>query len=87
MFLFAVRVSTTAQSVQRLREGEIFRTTQSLIQWVPGLFPRGKAVGGGVNRPPQSIAEVKEREELYLYSPSGPSWPLLGRTLPFPSVT
>ena len=21
--------------------------------------------------------------ELYLYSPSGPSWPVLGRTLPF----
>jgi hypothetical protein len=32
--------------------------------------------------PPLSSAEVKERVELYLYSPSGPSWPVLGRTLP-----
>jgi hypothetical protein len=24
-----------------------------------------------------SSAEVKERVELYLYSPSGPSWPVL----------
>ena len=29
-----------------------------------------------------SSAEVKVRVELYLFSPSGPSRPLLGRTLP-----
>jgi hypothetical protein len=29
---------------------------------------------------PPSTARVKERVELYLYSPSGPSWPVLGRT-------
>jgi hypothetical protein len=28
--------------------------------------------------PPPSRAEVNERVELYLYSPSGPSWPVLG---------
>jgi len=28
-------------------------------------------------------AEVKERVELYLYSTSGPSWPVIGRTLPY----
>jgi len=27
-----------------------------------------------------SSAEVKERVELYRYSPSGPSWAILGRT-------
>ena len=32
----------------------------------------------GVNHPPPSSVEVKERVELYLYSPSGPSWPVLG---------
>jgi hypothetical protein len=34
--------------------------------------------------PPQSSAEVKEKVELYLYFPSGPSWPVLGWTLPLP---
>jgi len=28
--------------------------------------------------PPPSKTEVKERLELYIYSPSGPSWPVLG---------
>ena len=30
--------------------------------------------GRGVNHPPPSSTEVKERIEPYLYSPSGPSW-------------
>jgi len=34
--------------------------------------------GRGVDHPPLSSAEVKERVELYLFSPSGPSWPVLG---------
>ena len=37
-----------------------------------------KRPGRGVDHPPPSSAEVKERVELYLYSPSGPSWPVLG---------
>ena len=37
----------------------------------------------GVNHPPPPSAEVKERVNLYLYSLSGPSWPVLGLTLPF----
>ena len=32
--------------------------------------------------PTPCSTEVKERVELYPYSPSGPSWPVLGRTLP-----
>jgi hypothetical protein len=35
----------------------------------------------GANHPPPPSAEVKERVELYLYSPSGSSWLVLGRTL------
>jgi hypothetical protein len=48
-----------------------------------GSFPGVKRPGRGVDHPPPTSAEVKERVELYLYSPSGPSWPVLGRTLPF----
>jgi hypothetical protein len=32
-----------------------------------------------VDHPPPSCADVKERVDVYLYAPSGPSWPLLGR--------
>jgi hypothetical protein len=46
-------------------------------------FPGVKRPGRGVDHPPSSSARVKERVELYFYSPSGPSWPVLGRTLPF----
>jgi hypothetical protein len=31
---------------------------------------------------PHSNVEVKERVELYLFSPFGSSWPVLGRNLP-----
>jgi len=40
--------------------------------------------GRGIDHPPLSSAEVKERVGLYLYSPTGPSWPVLGWTLPVP---
>jgi hypothetical protein len=35
-----------------------------------GSFPGVKRLGQGVDHPPPSSAEVKERVELYLYSPS-----------------
>ena len=47
-----------------------------------GSFPGVKRPGRGVDQPPKSIVEVKERVELYLYSRSGPSCPVLGQTLP-----
>jgi hypothetical protein len=50
-------------------------------------FPGVKRPGRGVNHPPATSAEVKERVELYLYSPSGSSWPVLGRVLPLPFTT
>jgi len=37
-----------------------------------GSFPGVKHPGCGVDNPPSSSAEVKERVELYLYSPFGP---------------
>jgi hypothetical protein len=47
-----------------------------------GSFPGEKRPERGVDHPPSSSAEVKERVELYLYSPSGTSWPVIRRTLP-----
>jgi hypothetical protein len=39
-----------------------------------GSFLRVKWLGHGANHPPPSIPKVKERVELYFYSPSGPAW-------------
>ena len=49
-----------------------------------GSFLGVKQTGRGVDQSPPSSAEVKERVELYLCSLSGPSWPVLGWTLPLP---
>jgi hypothetical protein len=55
------------------------------------IFPRGKAAWVWCPLTPPSSAEVKERVELYLYSPSGPSWPDIGwplaLTLPYIYIT
>ena len=40
--------------------------TQPPVQRVLGLFPGVKRLGRGIDRPPTSRAEVKERVELYL---------------------
>jgi hypothetical protein len=61
----------------------------ALVQTCPGAHPASHTVGTGcfpgvkrprrgVDHPPPRSAEVKERLELYLYSTSGPSWPVLG---------
>ena len=43
-----------------------------------GSFPGVKRRGRGVDHPPPSGEEVKERVELYIYSPSGPLWSVIG---------
>ena len=45
-----------------------------------GSFSGVKQPGRGIVHPPPYSAEVKERVELYLFSPSGPWWPVIGRT-------
>jgi len=58
--------------------GEIFLTHPDRV-WVPPSFLYNgywvsftvlKRLGSRVNHPPTSIAEVEERVERYLYSPS-----------------
>ena len=69
--------------------GEIFRTRPDR-PWGPSsllyngyrVFPGGKAAEAWRWPLTPSSAEVKERVDIYLYSPSSPSWPVLGWTLP-----
>jgi len=42
-----------------------------------GSFPGIKWPGRGVDYRPPKCAEVKERLDLYLFSTSGPSWPVV----------
>jgi len=42
-----------------------------------GSFPGVKQLGHGIDQPCPSSTKVQERVELYLYSSSGPSWPVL----------
>ena len=64
------------------------------VQTGPGTHPASCTMGSGsfpgvkwperfVELPPPSSAEVIERVEPYIYSHLGPSWPVLGRPLPF----
>ena len=54
-----------------------------LFQWIPGLSRGVKRPGRGVDHPPPSSADVEGRVELYIYSPCGPSWPVIGWPLPY----
>jgi hypothetical protein len=53
-------------------------THQASYTMGTGPFSGVKRPGRGVDHPPLSRAEVKERVELYLFSLFGPSWPVLG---------
>jgi hypothetical protein len=59
----------------------------TIFQWATGFFPGVKRLESGVNHPLPSRTEVKERVDLYLYSRSKPSWPVLGSTLTLPLIT
>ena len=70
--------------------GEIFHKHPDLSWGPPSLlyngylfFPEVNAAGAWRWPPTPSSAVVKERVQPYLYSPSGPSWPVVGWNLPF----
>jgi len=56
--------------------------TEPRIQRIMGLFPRDKAAESWRWLPTPYNPEVKERTELYPYSPPRPSWPVTGWTSP-----
>ena len=66
--------------------GEIFRTRPDRPWGLSSLLYNGywvsflgvKRRGRGVGHPLPSSAQVKERVQLYLYSPYGLSWPVIG---------
>ena len=65
--------------------GEIFCTCTDQLWGPPSvpysgywIFPGGKAAVAWHDHPPPSSAEVKESVDLYLYSSSGPLWPVQG---------
>jgi len=84
-------MNNTISMVRRSNPGgEMFRIRPDR-QWGPPslLYKRYrvslsevKRMWHGLNHPPPSNAEVKERIELYLYFPYGSSWPVLTWNLP-----
>jgi len=70
-------------------DGEIFHTRPDRLWGPPNVLDykhqspsRGvKRLGRGVEYPTPSNEEVEEGMVIYLYSPSGPSWPVTGRIL------
>jgi hypothetical protein len=53
------------------------------LQFGTGSFPGVKRPRRSADHPPPSKRRGHESVELYLYSPSEPSWPVIGRILPF----
>jgi hypothetical protein len=81
----ATRYGLDGPRIESRWGGEIFRRTRPYRPWGPPsllfngyrVFPGGKAARAWLDHTPSS-AVVKERVQLYLYSPSGPLWPVLG---------
>ena len=92
--------SRYSNSLRAGRSGDripVGKRLSASVQTGPGAHPTSytmgtwsfqgvKRPGRGVDHPPPSSAEVKETVKLYICSYSGPSWPVLGRTLPLPFV-
>ena len=67
----------------RYRRKVIPSYTVTKITMGTGSFPGVKRPGRGDDHLPPSKCRGHERVGLYLYSPSGPQWPVIGRTFTF----
>ena len=65
------------------RWGRDFSRLSSLLYNGYRVFPGGKAAEAWCWPPSPSKCRGHERVGLYLYSPSGPQWPVIGRTFTF----
>ena len=70
--------------------GEFSAPFRTVLRAHPACHPMGtetflgvKRSGRVLNHPSPLSVEVQERIELYFYYPSEPSWPVLGRNVPF----
>ena len=87
----ATRYGLHVPGIESRWGGEIFRNRADRPWGPPSLlynghrisFPGVKRPEWGVDHLPQTSAEVKKRVEIYLNFFSGPSWSVLGWTLPF----
>jgi len=64
------RFSAPSQTSPR---AHLASSTMSTRSWLAVRWP-----GHSVDHPPPPSAKTKERVELYLYSPSMPSWQVIG---------
>jgi len=69
---------------RRTRPERPYDPLRLLYYWYRFPFPDVKLPGRDVQPSTPCSAEIKTRVELYLCSPSGPSWPVLGWTLSLP---
>jgi hypothetical protein len=93
-----VRVGRDSDSLRAARSGDripVVARFSAVVQTGPEVHPASRIMGirsfpwvkrpqRAADHPPPSSAEDKYREELYLYPPWGPSWPVPGWTLPLP---
>jgi hypothetical protein len=92
----ATRYGLDGPGIESRWGARFFRTSPDRPLWGPPsllydgyrVFHRGvKRPGRGADHPPPSMCRGHERVELYLYSHSGPSWPVIGRTFTFTFYT
>jgi len=77
------RIESRGSAIFSFPSRQALGPTNPPVQWVPALVPWVKRPVHGTDHAPSSSTEVKERVELYLYSPLALPCLLLGEIYPF----